>query len=58
MAEGDTVMQGAELGRAGHTGRTTGPHLHISMRVPGGFVDPAAFFKLKQVPAATKITRR
>jgi murein DD-endopeptidase MepM/ murein hydrolase activator NlpD len=58
VAEGDTVTQGAEVGLAGHTGRTTGPHLHISVRVPGGFVDPAGFFKLNLVPATTKVSRK
>jgi murein DD-endopeptidase MepM/ murein hydrolase activator NlpD len=51
VAEGDHVAAGAELGLAGHTGRTTGPHLHVTIRVPGGFVDPAAFFKLAIAPA-------
>jgi hypothetical protein len=26
--------------------------------VPGGMVDPAAFFKLKITPAASKVSRR
>lgn len=50
VAEGDTVAQGKEIGRAGHTGRTTGPHLHVSIHVPGGLVDPTAFFKLALAP--------
>jgi len=58
VAQGDTVTQGAEVGLAGHTGRTTGPHLHISVRVPGGFIDPAGFFKLALVPAPQKVTRK
>ena len=33
VAEGDHVRQGERIGLAGHTGRTTGPHLHISIRV-------------------------
>ncbi|HSR98111.1 MAG TPA: M23 family metallopeptidase [Kofleriaceae bacterium] len=58
VAEGDTVAQGDVIGLAGHTGRTTGPHLHLSMHVPGGMVDPAAFFKLKLAPAKPKLTAR
>jgi len=58
VAEGDVVAQGAALGLAGQTGRTTGPHLHITIRVPGGFVDPAAFFKLAIAPAPARVTTR
>lgn len=58
VAEGDQLAAGAEVGLAGHTGRTTGPHLHLSVRVPGGFVDPAAFFKLPIAPAAPQAARR
>ncbi|MFT3693114.1 MAG: M23 family metallopeptidase [Kofleriaceae bacterium] len=43
---GDHVQAGATIGRAGHTGRTTGPHLHLSIHVPGGMVDPVSFFAL------------
>lgn len=46
VAEGDVVTQGMEIGLAGHTGRATGPHLHLSVRVPGGWADPVTFFKL------------
>ena len=46
VAEGDTVTQGGELGRVGHSGRTTGPHLHVSVDVVGGMTDPDGFFKL------------
>jgi murein DD-endopeptidase MepM/ murein hydrolase activator NlpD len=47
VAEGDVIERGQQIGRAGHTGRTTGPHLHLAVRVPGGFVNPATFFGLK-----------
>ncbi len=50
VAEGDRVDLGGAIGLVGDTGRTTGPHLHISVRVPGGFVDPAAFFALPLAP--------
>jgi murein DD-endopeptidase MepM/ murein hydrolase activator NlpD len=52
VAEGDVIAAGAEVGKAGKTGRATGPHLHISTRVPGGMVDPASVFRLKLAPAA------
>ncbi|TMQ16102.1 MAG: M23 family metallopeptidase [Deltaproteobacteria bacterium] len=58
VAEGDHVAQGDEIGRAGHTGRTTGPHLHLGIHVPGGMVDPVAFFQLKIPPAGATVTRR
>jgi murein DD-endopeptidase MepM/ murein hydrolase activator NlpD len=58
VAEGDTIAQGDEIGLAGQTGRTTGPHLHLSIHVAGGMVDPAAFFKLKIAPAKPKVTSR
>ena len=58
VAEGDTIAQGDEIGLAGHTGRTTGPHLHLSMHVPGGMVDPASFLKLKIAPGKPKVTSR
>jgi murein DD-endopeptidase MepM/ murein hydrolase activator NlpD len=37
---GARVEPGAELGRAGATGRVTGPHLHWAMRLHGTSVDP------------------
>jgi murein DD-endopeptidase MepM/ murein hydrolase activator NlpD len=58
VAEGDAIAQGEEIGLAGQTGRTTGPHLHLSIHVPGGMVDPATFFKLKLAPAKPKVTAR
>ena len=58
VSEGDRVAPGDEIGRAGHTGRTTGPHLHLSIHVPGGMVNPVAFLGLKLAPAGTAVTRR
>jgi murein DD-endopeptidase MepM/ murein hydrolase activator NlpD len=59
VTEGDVVDRGALIGRAGQTGRATGPHLHISVRTPGGWVDPAGFFKLKiGTPAPSTVAIR
>jgi murein DD-endopeptidase MepM/ murein hydrolase activator NlpD len=58
VGEGDVVTRGQQIGRAGHTGRTTGPHLHLAMRVSGGFVNPATFFKLRLQPAARDVAKR
>lgn len=55
VREGDEIAAGAVVGRAGHTGRTTGPHLHLTVRVPGGFVDPADFFKLGFAPVPDRV---
>ena len=50
VAVGDVIDRGTVLGKAGETGRATGPHLHVAVRVHGGFVDPERFFKLKLGP--------
>ncbi len=50
VAEGDVVKRDHAIGRAGHTGRTTGPHVHISVHVVNGMVDPATFLKLPIQP--------
>jgi len=39
---GDQVSQGATLGRVGSTGRSTGPHLHWTVKLNGVRVDPFA----------------
>ena len=46
VVEGDVIKRGALVGRAGQTGRATGPHMHLSVWVSGAFVDPATFFRL------------
>jgi murein DD-endopeptidase MepM/ murein hydrolase activator NlpD len=50
VALGDKIKRGATIGKVGLTGRTTGPHIHIGIWVPGGFIDPDAFFRLRLGP--------
>jgi murein DD-endopeptidase MepM/ murein hydrolase activator NlpD len=47
VAVGDTIKRGTIVGKVGLTGRTTGPHLHIGIWVPGGFIDPEVFLRLR-----------
>ncbi len=42
VAEGQPVRPGQLIGRVGATGFATGPHLHWSAWLPGGYVDPRA----------------
>jgi len=46
VRRGDVVSKGTSIGRCGSTGRSTGPHLHWSMRVGPSRVDPYAFLAL------------
>ena len=38
---GQRVAQGEEIGAVGSTGNSTGPHLHLEVRLRGAAVDPA-----------------
>ena len=49
VRESDEVKRGDEVGKAGQTGRATGPHLHVATRVPNGLVDPASFFRAQLI---------
>jgi hypothetical protein len=40
VAVGDTVARGGVIGRTGATGRVTGPHLHLIVRLDSVSVDP------------------
>ncbi len=52
---GDVVEAGAELGKVGSTGYSTGPHLHFEVRRDGQPIDPAPLLPLNS--SASRTTR-
>lgn len=42
VPDGAVVKRGEQVGFAGSTGFSTGPHLHFEIRYDGGYVDPCA----------------
>lgn len=53
VEEGTDVQTGAVLGKAGATGRVTGPHLHWTVRLAGTRVDPLSLMQVSGLPDTT-----
>jgi murein DD-endopeptidase MepM/ murein hydrolase activator NlpD len=54
LAVGQQVRQKQVIGYVGMTGLATGPHLHFSVRINGGFVDPLKLKPSREAPIAEK----
>lgn len=52
VAVGQTIAGGQQVGRAGSTGRSTGPHLHFEVRKGSNAIDPSRFIAAGRALAA------
>jgi murein DD-endopeptidase MepM/ murein hydrolase activator NlpD len=46
VKEGDFVRAGEKIGEVGSTGISTGPHLHLGLKVDGEIMNPLSILEL------------
>lgn len=56
IRQGQVITAGQRIGRVGMTGRTTGPHLHWTLKYQGQLVDPAVVLQAMYVAQRSNTT--
>ncbi|MFC3560168.1 M23 family metallopeptidase [Pedobacter jamesrossensis] len=54
VGKGDTLHSGQIIAVSGSSGRSTGPHLHLSIKISGKFFNPLAVIKVLLASTLTK----
>lgn len=51
VKEGEEVRAGQTIGAVGRSGRVTGPHLHLSVKIGGHYIDPKTLLAFSAIDA-------